>query len=107
MLIAWLLFALERLAGVIPPHFLYGLARRAGALSLPIFEARRIAVRANQQRLHPEWGPDELNGAVRRVFEETAAYYVDAVIMPTSPGRSAVRVTPPPTFRGGLFACAA
>lgn len=81
MLIAWLLTALDLLAGVVPSRFLYALARGAGALSIPVLERRRIAVRANQQRLHPEWGPRELDAAVRRVFEETTAYYIDAAVM--------------------------
>ena len=82
MLIAWLLSALDLLAGFVPSSLLYAVARRAGSLSQPILERRRLAIRANQQRLHPDWGPQELDRAVRGVFEETAAYYVDAAIMP-------------------------
>ena len=51
--------------------------------ALPVAERRRLRVRNNLQRLHPEWELPRLNRAVRSVFEETARYYVDLALLPS------------------------
>lgn len=79
----WLgMWLAERLAALIPAAWLYRLARWAGALALPVAERRRLRVRANIQRLRPEWAPAQLDAAVRGVFQETACYYVDLALLP-------------------------
>ena len=77
MATALALSLLDRLARVLPGSWLYALARLAGTIALPIAERRRQTVRANLQVLHPEWEPDQLDAGTKRVFQETAAYYVD------------------------------
>ena len=81
--IAAALRALELLAGVLPEEALYALAERLAVAALPVAERRRLRVRNNLQRLHPEWELPRLNRAVRRVFEETARYYVDLALLPS------------------------
>lgn len=83
MPIAGLLRAIELLAGVLPEDALYALAERLAGAALPLAERRRLRVRNNLQRIRPEWGPARLNDAVRRVFEETARYYVDLALLPS------------------------
>lgn len=73
---------LSLLANVLPAAALYWLARAAGTALLPIAERRRLRARANIQRLQPGWGPSVLDQAVRRLFQETACYYVDLVLLP-------------------------
>ena len=80
---AALLRAIELLARAAPEAALYALAERLAALAPPLAERRRLRVRNNLQRLHPEWELPRLNRAVRRVFEETARYYVDLALLPS------------------------
>ena len=80
---AALLRAIELLAGVLPEDALYALAERAAGAAPLLAERRRLRVRNNLQRLHPEWELARLNLAVRRVFEETARYYVDMALLPS------------------------
>ncbi len=81
--IAAALRALELLAGVLPEEALYALAERLAVVALPAAERRRLRVRNNLQRVHPEWELPRLNRAVRRVFEEAARYYVDLALLPS------------------------
>ena len=87
MLLAATLATLDRLGRVLPHAWLYAGARLLAPLALPLFERRRQAVRANCQRVHPEWEPADLDRAVRGVFRETAAYYVDAALLPQRTSR--------------------
>ena len=82
MPVATLLRTIELFSGVLPEAVLYTLAERLAAAALPLAERRRLRVRSNLQRLHPEWDLARLNRAVRRVFEETARYYVDLALLP-------------------------
>lgn len=82
---AALLRAIELLAGVLPEDALYALAGRLAGAAPLLAERRRLRVRNNLQRLHPEWELARLNLAVRRVFEETARYYVDLALLPSLP----------------------
>ena len=84
-LIGWGLHAIALLSVVVPLRLLYAFARWLGWLAMPIFEGRRQTVRNNLQRLHPNWEPDVLDVAARRVFEENAMYYVDAALLPHLP----------------------
>ena len=70
------------LAAILPPSWLYALARGVGTAMLPILERRRLRVRANMQRLQPRWSPEQLDRAVTQQFQETAAYYVDLALLP-------------------------
>ena len=81
MLIASLLYILECLAVILPSSFIYGITRFGSILCLLLLKDRRLGIRANQRRLHPEWTSRELNASVRAVFEETAAYYADTALM--------------------------
>lgn len=78
-----LLRTIELLARVMPEAALYALAERLASAAPPLAERRRLRVRNNLQRVHPEWELPRLNRAVRRVFEETARYYVDLALLPT------------------------
>lgn len=85
---------LDALAAVVPARWLYSVARWVGTLALPVFERKRIAVRANVQRLRPAMEPRDLDRATRGVFQENACYYVDAALL--------ARITPPDVLRKHL-----
>ena len=91
MLPAFSLRVLDLLAGLLPAAWLYVVARWLGALGPPLFARRRLTVRANLQILHPEWSPHALDRATKRVFQETAAYYVDMVRLPRLTAADAAR----------------
>ncbi len=91
MLTAFALRLLDRLAAVVPAGWLYLAARRIGALAPPLAERRRLIVRANLQILHPGWSPRALDRATTRVFQETAAYYVDMARLPHLTSAAALR----------------
>lgn len=76
------LWILIPLAAILPPAWLYALARATGTAMLPILERRRLRVRANMQRLQPRWSPEQLDRGVKRQFQETACYYVDLALLP-------------------------
>ncbi len=82
MISAALFQLLAALASVLPSGWLYSAARRVGPLAMPFAEKRRQTVRNNIQRLQPAWEPDQLDAATRRVFQETAMYYVDTALLP-------------------------
>ena len=81
MFFATALALINALSAVLPAPWLYAAARMLGSAALPVWERKRISARANIQRLHPDWEPEQLNTAVRGVFQETAMYYVDAVYL--------------------------
>ena len=83
MLTVAMLRMIEVLARVLPEEALYGVAERLARVGAPLAERRRLRVRNNLQRLHPEWELRRLNRGVVRVFEETARYYVDMALLPS------------------------
>ena len=83
MLTVAMLRMIEVLARVLPEDALYGVAERLARVGAPLAERRRLRVRNNLQRLHPEWELRRLNRGVVRVFEETARYYVDMALLPS------------------------
>ena len=91
MIAAAALWLLEMLATVLPARWLYAGARLAGTLMLPVFEGRRQRARASVQRLHPSWGPQQLDAAVKGQFQETASYYVDLVLLGREPSERILR----------------
>ena len=79
---------LARLSRFLPRNWLYAFAEALAYLAMPLLERRRIRIRNNLQRIHPEHSPAELNRDVTCVFAETARYYVDLAILPSiSPQR--------------------
>ncbi len=82
MTTAYALVLLGRLASLLPRRALYCLAEISAALALPLLERRRIRIRNNLQRIHPEHTPAQLNRAAAAVIAETARYYVDLAILP-------------------------
>ncbi len=80
---AYALNALAWLARFLPRAWLYALAETAAYASLPFLERRRIRIRNNLQRIHPEHSPAQLNRDVSEVIAETARYYVDLAILPS------------------------
>jgi lauroyl/myristoyl acyltransferase len=68
-------------AAVLPSGWLYRAARALAPLAMPFAERRRQTVRNNIQRLQPAWEPTQLDAATRRVFQETAMYYVDTALL--------------------------
>lgn len=88
MLTAYALRFLAWLARYLPWRWLYALAETAASLALPLLERRRLRIRNNLQRIHPERSPAQLNRATSEVIAETARYYVDLAILPSlSPQR--------------------
>ena len=81
MIWAVTIIVLRALASVVPARFLYRVARFAGTLALPIMERNRLRVRANMQRLQPQWTARELDRGVQGVFQEAACYYVDLALL--------------------------
>ena len=73
---------LATLARYLPRTYLYAAAETLTQLALPLLERRRLRVRNNLQRIHPEWAPPQLNQAVLAALQETARYYVDLAILP-------------------------
>ena len=71
------------LARFLPRDWLYAIAESAASLALPLLERRRIRVRNNLQRIHPEHTPTQLNRDTAQVIAETARYYVDLAILPS------------------------
>ena len=85
---AYALTVLTWLARLLPRQYLYAIAETAAALALPLLERRRIRIRNNLQRIHPEHTPAQLNRDATEVIAETARYYVDLAILPSiSPQR--------------------
>ena len=87
MPISLLLSALSRLAQIVPESWLYRAAAAAARAAIPFMERRRLRVRNNLERIHPDWGPQQLNPAVAAVFAETARYYVDLALLPNRSAR--------------------
>ena len=88
MTTASVLDLLTWLARYLPREWLYAFAETFTRLALPLFERRRLRIRNNLQRIHPEWEPAQLNRAALAALQETARYYVDLAILPTiSPER--------------------
>ena len=75
------------LSRFLPRQYLYAIAESVAALSLPLLERRRIRIRNNLQRIHPEHTPTQLNRDASEVIAETARYYVDLAILPSVPPR--------------------
>ena len=76
------------LSRYLPRCTLYAFAETAASLALPLLERRRIRIRNNLQRIHPEHTPDQLNRDTASVIAETARYYVDLAVLPSiSPQR--------------------
>lgn len=63
----------------------YRAAEAAAAFALPLGERRRLRVRNNLLRVRPDWPAARIRRAVRRVFEETARYYVDLALLARIP----------------------
>lgn len=85
---AYALNALAFLARFLPRPWLYAIAETAASLALPFLERRRIRIRNNLQRIHPEHPPAQLNRDAVEVIAETARYYVDLAVLPSiSPKR--------------------
>ncbi len=82
MTIAAALRLLSALSRVLPREWLYRAAEAAAWLALPLLERRRLRIRNNLQRIHPEHTPDQLNRDAAEVIAETARYYVDLAILP-------------------------
>ena len=80
---AYALNALAWLARFLPREWLYAFAETAASASLPLLERRRIRIRNNLQRIHPEHTPAQLNRDAAEVIAETARYYVDMAILPS------------------------
>ena len=80
---AYALSILAWLARFLPREWLYAFAETAASASLPLLERRRIRIRNNLQRIHPEHSPAQLNRDVSEVIAETARYYVDLAILPS------------------------
>lgn len=83
MLTSLALRALSWLARVLPRGWLYRAAETAAWLALPVLERRRLRIRNNLQRIHPEFSPAQLNRAAAEVIAETARYYVDLAVLPS------------------------
>ncbi len=85
---AALLRALTILARYLPRTDLYTTAETLTRLALPLLERRRLRIRNNLQRIHPEWELPQLNRAALAALQETARYYVDLAVLPAlSPQR--------------------
>lgn len=80
---AYALTALAWLARFLPRPWLYAIAEATASLALPFIERRRIRIRNNLQRIHPEHTPAQLNRDAAEVIAETARYYVDLAILPS------------------------
>lgn len=80
---SYALTVLAWIARVLSRELLYALAETAASLALPLLERRRLRIRNNLQRIHPEHSPAQLNRAVAEVIAETARYYVDLAILPS------------------------
>ena len=80
---AYALSVLEWLDRFLPRDWVYALAEIAASLALPLLERRRIRIRNNLQRIHPEHSPAQLNRDTSSVIAETARYYVDLAILPS------------------------
>ena len=80
---AYALAALAFLARYLPRDWLYAVAETVASLALPLLERRRIRIRNNLQRIHPEHSPAQLNRETAEVIVETARYYVDLAILPS------------------------
>ena len=88
MLTVYALRVLSCLARYLPRSWLYYAAEIAAALALPLLERRRIRIRNNLQRIHPEHPPAQLDRDTASVIAETARYYVDLALLPSiSPQR--------------------
>ncbi|MDE2988778.1 MAG: lysophospholipid acyltransferase family protein [Chloroflexota bacterium] len=83
MTTAYALNVLAWLSRVIPRQWLYAIAETAASLALPLLERRRIRIRNNLQRIHPEHTPAQLNRDTAEVIAETARYYVDLALLPS------------------------
>lgn len=73
---------LATLARCLPRTYLYAAAETLTQLALPLLERRRLRIRNNLQRIHPEWELPQLNRAALAALEETARYYVDLAVLP-------------------------
>ena len=80
---AYALTALAWLARFLPRDLLYAIAETAAVLALPMLERRRIRIRNNLQRIHPEDTPAQLNRDTAEVIAEIARYYVDLALLPS------------------------
>ena len=80
---AYALSILAWLSRFLPREWLYTLAENAASLALPLLERRRIRIRNNLQRIHPEHTPTQLNRDTAEVIAETARYYVDLAVLPS------------------------
>ena len=80
---AYALIVLGWLARFLPRSWIYAIAEAAASLALPLLERRRLRIRNNLQRIHPEHSPAQLNRDVGEVIAETARYYVDLAILPS------------------------
>ena len=77
------LMLLATLARFLPRTYLYAAVEALTQLALPLLERRRLRIRNNLQRIHPEWELPQLNQAALAVLQETARYYVDLAVLPT------------------------
>ena len=80
---AYVLSTLVLLARYLPRRWLYALAEAVASLALLLLERRRIRIRNNLQRIHPEHSPAQLNRDAAEVIAETARYYVDLAVLPS------------------------
>ena len=88
MLALYLFNLLATLARFLPRAYLYAAAETLTKVALPLFERRRLRIRNNLQRIHPEWNLPQLNQAALAALQETARYYVDLAVLPAlSPER--------------------
>ncbi|MYA01621.1 MAG: lysophospholipid acyltransferase family protein [Chloroflexi bacterium] len=83
MTTAYALAVLAWLSRFLPRQWLYAIAETAASLALPLLERRRIRIRNNLQRIHPEHTPAQLNRDTAEVIAETARYYVDLALLPS------------------------
>ena len=65
----------------------YSAAAAAGLAAMPLAERRRQRVLNNLLRVRPDWEAGRIRRAVRRVFGETARYYVDLAMLARMPAR--------------------
>lgn len=78
-----LLRIIEALSRYLPLAYLYAAAELITWLVLPLLERRRLRIRNNLQRIHPEWELPQLNRAAVAALVETARYYIDLAVLPT------------------------
>ena len=75
-LLAWL-------GRYLPRPWLYAAAEIATWLATPLLERRRLRIRNNLQRIHPDATASQINRDAANVLAETARYYVDLALLPT------------------------